>query len=73
MTGIDHGLCLFTGRLNLSARCSESPKRIDADWFVDLKFEQYGQRSFWKLSGGGSTGLAPFDARSIQFGITRLF
>ncbi len=48
-------------------------KQLNADWLVDVKFEQYGQRSFWKLAGGGSAGLAPFDARSIQLGITRLF
>lgn len=47
-------------------------KQIDHDWLADIKIERYRQRERWALSGGDA-GLAPFDARSIQFGITRFF
>lgn len=47
--------------------------QIDADWQVDVKFEQYRQRGQWALSGGGSPGLEPFNARSIRVGISRQF
>lgn len=48
-------------------------KQIDADWLVDVKFEQYQQRGHWALAGKGSPGLEPFNARSIQVGISRQF
>ncbi|MBY0572335.1 MAG: DUF3570 domain-containing protein, partial [Undibacterium sp.] len=48
-------------------------KRIDADWSVDLKFEQYTQRSRWRWFGSGSPGLLAFYARSIQLGVSRQF
>lgn len=47
-------------------------KQIDQDWLVDIKYEQYRQRERWAISGGDG-GLAPFDARSLMFGITRFF
>lgn len=48
-------------------------KQLDADWLVDLKFEQYGQRSGWRLFGDGSPGQMPFNARSVQAGLSRQF
>jgi hypothetical protein len=48
-------------------------KQLDADWLFDLKFEQYAQRAAWRFGGGGSPGLAPFYARSIQAGVSRQF
>mgnify|MGYP001419262645 CR=1 FL=1 len=48
-------------------------KQLTPDWQVDLKLERYEQRAGWSLSGEGDRGLEPFSARSIQFGISRLF
>lgn len=48
-------------------------KQFASGWLADLKFEQYMQRAAWKLGGGGSEGLAPFRARSLQFGLSRPF
>lgn len=48
-------------------------KQIDADWSVDAKFEQYGQRAAWRRFGDGSPGLAPFNARSVQLGVSVAF
>jgi hypothetical protein len=48
-------------------------KQLDADWLLDIKLEKYKQREKWGLSGNGDAGLAPFDARSIQVGVTRFF
>lgn len=48
-------------------------KQIDANWTMDVKYEQYSQRAAWTLDGGGSPGLAPFYARSIQLGVSRQF
>ena len=46
-------------------------KQLNADWLLDVKLEQYGQRAAWRLFGEGSPGLADFNARSIQLGISR--
>lgn len=48
-------------------------KQFHNGWQADLKFEQYAQRSAWQWSGSGSPGLAPFNARSIQLGLSRPF
>ena len=48
-------------------------KQLNLDTKIDLKFEQYGQKGAWILSGTGSKGLAPFYARNLQVGITRSF
>jgi hypothetical protein len=48
-------------------------KQLKLDTKVDVKFEQYGQKGAWILSGNGSKGLAPFYARNLQVGITRSF
>lgn len=47
--------------------------RIDTDWTVDLKLEQYRQQANWKMGGDGSPGLARFDARFAQIGVARYF
>ena len=43
------------------------------EWAADLKLERYAQRGAWCWSGSGSPGLAPFNARFLQFGLTRSF
>lgn len=48
-------------------------KQLNPDWLVDVKYEHYEQRYNWSLSGGGDSGLAPFYARILQFGISRQF
>lgn len=48
-------------------------KQLNADWLVDIKYESYGQRASWRMFGTGSPNLAPFDARSIQIGLSRQF
>lgn len=48
-------------------------KLIGLDARVDVKFERYEQRGSWTLFGSGSTGLAPFFARSVQLGLTHWF
>ncbi|MEI8185515.1 MAG: DUF3570 domain-containing protein [Chlorobiaceae bacterium] len=48
-------------------------KQIARDWLVDAKFESYQQRAEWCLSGGGDPGLLPFNARSVQLGLSRTF
>ncbi len=42
------------------------------EWTADVKLEHYAQRGDWYL-GQGSTGLAPFAARSWQLGLSRSF
>lgn len=66
---LDQRLSSF-GAVTLGLKVS---KQIDADWLVDVKFEQYRQRGQWALAGTGSPGLEPFNARSIQVGISRQF
>jgi hypothetical protein len=48
-------------------------KRIAKDWLVNAKFENYEQRARWCMTGGGDKGLAPFNARFIQLGVSRQF
>lgn len=48
-------------------------KQIDADWLADIKYESYAQRASWRFFGAGSPNLAPFDARSLQLGLSRQF
>lgn len=45
----------------------------NADWTLDAKLEQYRQRGRWRLFGSGSPDLAPFNARTLQFGVSCLF
>lgn len=48
-------------------------RQIDVNWTVDVKYERYSQRASWTLEGHGSPGLAPFNARSLQLGVSRQF
>jgi hypothetical protein len=63
----DQRLSAF-GAVTLGLKVS---KQLNPDWLVDLKFEQYEQRDEWSLNGSGDPGLATFNARSIQVGISR--
>ncbi len=65
----DQRLSAF-GAVTLGLKLS---KRFNADWLVDVKAESYRQRADWRLFGNGSPGLAPFNARSIQLGLSRQF
>lgn len=47
--------------------------QVNPDWQTDIKVERYAQRGSWRLFGSGSTDLQPFDARSIQVGLSRRF
>ena len=42
-------------------------------WTVDLKVEHYEQRAAWRWGGPGSPGLAPLQARFVQWGLSRRF
>jgi hypothetical protein len=48
-------------------------KKLSDDVNFDVKYESYHQRSNWALSGKKDTGLAEFNARSFQVGLTCLF
>jgi hypothetical protein len=48
-------------------------KQLDANWLVDLKLEQYKQRSAWRLFGSGSPDQIDFNARMVQVGLSRQF
>ncbi|MCX7174426.1 MAG: DUF3570 domain-containing protein [Proteobacteria bacterium] len=48
-------------------------KKINPDWLVDIKLENYGQRAAWRLFGTGSPYLAAFNYRSVQLGVSRQF
>lgn len=65
----DHRLSAF-GAVTVGAKLS---KRLGDDWSLDIKAEWYQQRGDWKLGGGGSGGLAIFEARSLLLGVTRQF
>ncbi len=58
------------GAITLGLKVS---KQLTRDWLVDLKYEEYEQRSNWSLNGNGDPGLAPFGARSIQAGLSMKF
>jgi hypothetical protein len=58
------------GALTLGLKVS---KQLNPDWLVDVKYEQYEQRSNWCINGTGDSGLADFGARSIQVGVSRQF
>lgn len=46
---------------------------LDKDWTLDAKYDRYEQRGRWRVGGSGSPGLAPFSARWMQVGLSRLF
>jgi len=58
------------GAITLGLKVS---KQLNPDWLVDVKYEEYEQRSKWGLNGNGDSGLAPFGARSIQVGLSKKF
>lgn len=47
--------------------------RITRDTWIDVKYEAYRQRAQWALSGQGDPLLAPFNARSVQVGLSTQF
>lgn len=65
----DHRLSAF-GAITLGARVDW---QINTQWSADAKLEFYEQRSSWRLSGGGSPGLAPLRATIAQIGFSRKF
>ena len=48
-------------------------KQFSKDWAADVKLERYEQRGEWRIGGDGSSGLAPFIAKTVQLGLTRRF
>jgi hypothetical protein len=46
--------------------------RIDRRWSADLRVDRYRQKGSWAL-GGGTEGIATFDARFVQLGVVRRF
>jgi hypothetical protein len=48
-------------------------RKLGKDWLVDVKYEDYEQRSALALSGNGSPGIDTFRARIWQFGLTHFF
>jgi Protein of unknown function (DUF3570) len=47
--------------------------QVNPAWQADVKFERYEQRGSWRLDGTGSSGLAPFRARTVQVGLSTRF
>ena len=47
--------------------------QLDELWTFDAKAEFYRQRGDWRVGGDGSPGLAVFNARFLQFGLSRKF
>ncbi len=47
--------------------------KVNPDWKLDAKVEQYEQRSNWRLGGSGSPGIAAFSATQLQVGVSRRF
>lgn len=48
-------------------------RQLGSGWTADVKLERYAQRSRWYAGGDGSPGLAPFNARSVQVGLSKSF
>jgi hypothetical protein len=48
-------------------------KDLGRSWLVDLKYEHYQQRYNWCINGHGDPGVANFNIRDIQFGVSRKF
>ena len=45
-------------------------REVGRNTTLDVKWEEYRQRGSWRLFGSGSPGLATFEARSLQVGVT---
>ena len=65
---LDQRLSAF-GALTLGLKADY---RLDDLWSIDAKLESYKQRGNWRI-GGGSPGLAAFNATSVMFGANRKF
>lgn len=65
----DQRLAAFGAR-TLGIKLSYQPNK---DWIIDLKYEDYVQKTDWRLFGDGSQNLDSFCARSIQVGLARYF
>lgn len=65
----DQRLSSFGGR-SIGMKVS---KWITPDFLVDVKYENYQQRSGWALHGTGSPGIAPFSAKILQIGLSYHF
>lgn len=68
----------YTADTRLSAFGALTPslridKFFDDGWSANLSFSYYQQRTGWRLGGSGSSGLLPFSARWVQFGVTKTF
>ncbi len=48
-------------------------KTFDSVWTIDVKYEEYVQRSDWRFMGSGSPGIDPFNAKILQLGISKRF
>lgn len=48
-------------------------KQLSAHWLMDVKYERYEQRGEWSLFGKGDPGVASFNAKDVQLGLSRTF
>ncbi|NTW11292.1 MAG: DUF3570 domain-containing protein [Chlorobiaceae bacterium] len=48
-------------------------KKLGKSWLMDAKYERYEQRDEWSLFGKGDPGVATFNARNFQLGVSREF
>ncbi len=48
-------------------------KNLGRSWLMDMKYERYEQREEWSLFGKGDPGLAAFNTRNFQIGVSREF
>lgn len=65
----DQRLSSFGGR-SIGMKVS---KWITPDLLIDVKYENYQQRSGWAIHGTGSPGIAPFSAKILQIGLSYHF
>jgi hypothetical protein len=63
----DHRLSAFGSR-TLGLRVA---KAFTDGWTVDMRYDQYVQRGSYRLFGTGSPGLDTFNARFLQFGVSK--
>lgn len=69
LLSLDQRLAAFGGR-SVGVKVA---KWVTPDLLVDLKYENYQQRSDWVFNGKGSPGIAPFSARIFQVGLSYYF
>jgi hypothetical protein len=67
LTSADQRLAAF-GAITVGLRVE---KQFDQGWAVHAKLERYRQQSNWRQFGDGSPGLARFDARIWQMGLSK--